>query len=171
MKRLIALFLVGLLVAPPASAGEKPGKPIDWEKVQTLKGGTEIVLTVTASQPTKVRLLFADEATLVTLKPTASKLPGGVQKALFEIGAQWPSILNTGATYSSERLRVSQDGIFNRDTKLAGLADVVRQTPREEVQQVAEPPHSHVARHIASAVAVAVGVLLILVATLPYFED
>jgi hypothetical protein len=76
LKRHIAMTLVGLLIAQPASAGEKPGKPIDWQKVQTLKSGTEMVLTVTGGQPTKVRLLFADETMIVTLKRTAPALPG-----------------------------------------------------------------------------------------------
>ena len=171
MKRGIAMVLVGLLVAPSASAGQKQGKPIDWQEAQKLKSGTEIVLTVTGDQPTKVRLLFADEATLLTLKPTAPKLPGGVQKSLFEIGAQWPGILNTGATWSSEHLRVAQDGIFDRDKKLAELSEVVQQTPRGGVQQIAEAPHSHVGRNILIGVGVAVGVLLIIMATVPYFED
>ena len=37
MKRVIAMTLIGLLVAPPASAGQKQGKPIDWQKAQKLK--------------------------------------------------------------------------------------------------------------------------------------
>jgi len=171
MRRIIATILIALLVAPPASAGQKQGKPIDWQKTQTLRPGTEIVLTVTGGQPTKVRLLFADEATLVTLKPTARQLPGGVERLLFSVSSQWPGIFNTGATYSSERLRVSQDGIFDRDQKLADLADVVQQTPRAGVQQIAEAPHSHVGRNILIGVGVAVGVLLIIMATVPYFED
>ena len=171
MKRVIAMILIDLLVAPPASAGQKQGKPIDWQKAQTLKPGTEVVLTVTGAQPAKVRFLYADETALLTLKPTAPKLPGGVEKLLFSVGSEWPGIFNTGATYSSERLRVSQDGIFDRDQKLADLADVVQQTPRAGVQQIAEAPHSHVGRNILIGVGVAVGVLLIIMATVPYFED
>jgi len=29
MKRIIAMVLIGLLIAPPASAGQAPGKPIE----------------------------------------------------------------------------------------------------------------------------------------------
>jgi hypothetical protein len=171
MKRITATILIGLLVAPPASAGQKQGKPIEWQKAQKLKPGTEIVLTFTGGQPTKVRLLFADETTIVTIKPTAPKLPGGAEKVLLSVGPQWPSIFNTGVTYSDERLRVSQSGIFDRDKKLADLADVVQQTPRGGIQQIAEAPHSHVGRNILIGVGVAVGVLLIIMATVPYFED
>ncbi len=171
MKRVIATVLIGLLVAPPASAGQKPGKPIDWQKAQKLKPGTEIVLTITGGQPTKVRLLFADEATLVTLEPTAPKLPRGVEKALRSVGPLWPGIFNSGATYSSERLRVSQDGIFDRDKKLAELSEVVNLRSCGSVQEIAEPPHSHVGRNIAIVVGVAVGVLLVIMATVPYFQS
>jgi hypothetical protein len=169
MRRIIATILIALLVAPPASAGQKQGKPIDWQKTQTLRPGTEIVLTVTGGQPTKVRLLFADEATLVTLKPTAPTLPGGVEKLLFSVGSEWPEIFNTGATYSSERLRVSQDGIFDREQKLAELSDAVQRTPRGDVRAVSEPSHSHVGRNILIGVAVVVAGLL--VAVLIYGRD
>jgi hypothetical protein len=161
MKRLIAMVLIGLLVAPPASAGQKQGKPIDWQKAQTLKPGTEVVLTVTGGQPTKVRFLFADDTMIVTLKPTAPKLPGGVKKFLFSVGPHWPGILNTDATFSDERLRVSQDGIFDRDTKLAGLADVVQHTPRVDVREILGPP-SHRLRNILIITATAAGLLLLI---------
>ena len=56
IKRIIATILVTLLVAPPAFASEKPGKPIDWQKVQTLKAGAKIFLTVSGGQATQVQL-------------------------------------------------------------------------------------------------------------------
>jgi hypothetical protein len=171
MKRAIATVLIGLLVAPPASAGQKQGKPIDWQKAQTLKVGTEIVLAVAEGQPTRVRLLFADETTLVTMKASAPKLPGGVKNVLFSVGPLWPGILNTGATFiSDERLRVSQDGIFDRDKKLAELSDVVQQTPRGQVQAISEAPRSHRGRNIAIVVGVAVGMLLGIPATVAYSQ-
>ena len=158
MKRLIAMILIGLLVAPPASAGQKQGKPIDWQKAQTLKPGTEVVLTVTGAQPAKVRFLYADETALLTLKPTAPKLPGGVEKLLFSVGSEWPGIFNTGATYSSERLRVSRDGIFDRDKKLADLSDVV--------QQIAKP-RGHPLRN-ALIIASVVGAVILIYGALSF---
>ncbi len=139
MKRVIAAILTGLLVAPPAWAGQKPDNPIDWQKAATLKAGTEIVLTVTGGQPTKVRVLFADETMVITLKPTAPKLPGKVDKFLLDVGPRWPSVIDDGRTYAFEPLRVSAEGIFDRDEKLADLADVVQQTPRAEVREILKP--------------------------------
>ena len=139
MKRVIAAILIGLLVAPPASAGDKPGKLIDWQKAQTLKAGTEIVLTVAGGRPTKVRVLFVNETTLVTLKPNTPKLPGGVEKFLIGVGPKWPAVLSGSATSAAEPLRVSKDGIFDGDQRLAALADVVQQTSRGDVQEIAKP--------------------------------
>ena len=45
MKRIVALVLIGALIAPPALARPTEGKPISWQKAQTLKAGTEIVPT------------------------------------------------------------------------------------------------------------------------------
>ena len=162
MKRIIAMILIGLLVAPPTSAGQKHGKPIDWQKVQKLKPGTEIVLTATGGQPTKVRLLFADEATFVTLKATSPKLPGRVQDALFGLGSKWLGILNEGQRQTVDQVRVSQDGIFDRDKKLADLADLVQQTPRGDVVEISDPHHSHVARNVFIGAAVVCGLLFAL---------
>jgi hypothetical protein len=83
-------------------------------------------------------LLFAGEASLVTLKPRAQKLPGGVEKFLLSIGPAWPGIVNTGATYSAHELRVSKDGVFDGNSKLADLADVVQQWSPEEVVEISE---------------------------------
>jgi hypothetical protein len=139
MKRIITMVLIGLLVAPPASAGQTPGKPIEWQKARTLKAGTEIVLTVAGGQPRKVRVLFVDEATLVTLEPTTPKLSGGVEKFLVGVGPKWPAVLSGSATSTAAPLRVSKEGIFDGDQKLAALADVVQQTSRGDVKEIAKP--------------------------------
>jgi hypothetical protein len=161
MKRLIAMILVGLLVAPPASAGEKPGKPITWKNVQQLKPGTEIVLTVTGGQPTTVRLLFADDTVLMTRK-TLPTLPGRVEKFLIGVGPAWPGIVRAGASYTAESLRVTRDGIFDGDQKLADLADVLQQTPPEEVVGISEGPRGHPKRNFAIFLLILTGVAIIL---------
>jgi hypothetical protein len=151
MKRVIAVILISLLVAPTASAGQKPPKLIDWQKAQQLKPGTEIVLTVSGGQPTKVRLLFADEAILMTLKATAPKLPRRVEEFLLDVGPRWPSVVS-GGSWTFNRLQVSPKGIFDGDEKLVDLAAVVQQTPRTDVLEIAEPPHSHVLRNVLGVV-------------------
>ena len=148
MRRIVAVVLITLLVAPPALADQKQGKPISWEKAKKIGAGTEIVLTVTGGQPTKERLLFADEALIVTLKTTAPELPGKVTKFLFGLGPLWPAILD-GESCTDGKLRVSQSGIFDRDKKLADLAEVVQLTPRGDVFEIAKARPSHVVRYIA----------------------
>ena len=97
------------------------------------------MLTVTGGQPTKVHVLFVDEATLVTVKPTAPKLPGGVEKLLVGVGPKWPAVLSGSATSTAAPLRVSKDGIFDGVQKVAALADVVQQTSRGDVKEIAKP--------------------------------
>ena len=132
------MVLIGLLIAPPASAGQTPGKPIEWQKTRSLKAGTEIVLTVAGGEPTKVRLLFADDANIITLKPTTA-LPGRVAKFLLKIGAEWPAVLSGSATSTNASLWVSKDGIFDGDQKLCALACAVQQTARGDVKEIAKP--------------------------------
>jgi len=138
MRRIVATILIALLVAPPASTGQTPGKPIEWQKTRSLEAGTEIVLTVAGGEPTKVRLLFADDANIITLKPTTA-LPGRVAKFLLKIGAEWPAVLSGSSTSTNASLWVSKDGIFDGDQKLCALADAVQQTARGDVKEIAKP--------------------------------
>ena len=133
MKRTIAAVLIASLVAPPASARQKP---VEWEKVKKLPPGTEVVLTVAGGQPTKVHLVFADDARLLTLKDPGPRLSKGVEQFLFRAGPYWHDIVERGGTYRGGTLRVSQDGLFDGGTKLADLTDLVQQTPRAEVVEV-----------------------------------
>ena len=166
MKRVIAVILTSLLVTPPASAAEKPGKPIDWQKAKTLRAGTEIFLTTTDGQPEKVRLLFVDETTLVTLKTTSQKMPDQLEKLLFKIGPKWPAVLNGSATVTKAPLCVSKDGIVYHDQKWASLANVVQQTSRGDVQQIAKVPGHGLRNTLVITGVVAVGILVFIAATI-----
>jgi len=164
MKRTVAVILISLLVAPPASAGQKPGKPIRWEKAQQLRAGTEVMLTVTGGQPTKVRLLFADDSILVTFKPDAPKLPGKVESALVSIGSGWPAVLDRRASFEDHSIRVSPEGVFDGAQKVADLGDVIQQTRRGDVVGISEPPHSNLTLYVVIASAIAAVVFWILLA-------
>lgn len=133
MKRSLAAVLIASLVASPASAGQKP---VEWEKVKKLSPGTEIVLTVAGGQPTKVHVMFADDARLLTLKEQGPKLSRRVEQFLFRAGPHWHDIVDRGGTYRGGTLRLSQAGLFDVDRKLADLTDLVQQTPRAEVAEV-----------------------------------
>jgi hypothetical protein len=172
MQRIVAVILVILLVAPPASAGQKPNAPVDWDKVQRLKPGTTITLSIRGQAPTKVRFLFADETMLVTLKPTQSKLSGRVERTLFSTGSQCPAILNTGGGVEDDRVRVLRDGVFDGTEKVGNLPDLVQQTPREDVLNIPEvAPHSHWVRNILIGFAIAVSIVFIALAASGYLES
>ena len=158
MRGAVAVILIGLLVAPPVSAAQKLGKPIEWQKVQTLKPGTEIVVRFTGGGYRKVRLLFADEKVLITMKPDAPNLPARVERLLYGVGAEWPGLVEGAGSYEDQRLRVSRDGIFDGDKKLVDLADVIQRSPRADVREITTPPR-HTSRNVRIGVAVAVGVV------------
>ena len=139
MRRAISVILICLLVAPPASAAQNLGKPIEWQQVQTLKPGTELVVRFARGGYRKVRLLFADEKVLFTMKPDAPKLPGRVERLLYGVGAGWPGLVEGAGRFEDRRLRVSRDGIFDGDTKLADLADVIQRSPLADVREITAP--------------------------------
>jgi hypothetical protein len=146
MKRAVAIMLIALLVASPVPAGQKPNKQLDWQK---LKAGMQIVLTVAGGETVTERVLFVDDAILVTRRAPPPKLPGRVETALVDAASYWRSILNAGTTYRPDSVRVSQDGIFDGDKKLAELTEVVRYTPRGDVLAISQAAHSHVGRNVA----------------------
>ncbi len=171
MHRIVAVILVMVLLAPPAWAGQTSAKPIARSKLPALAAGTKVTLTVRDQPPTNVRFLFADEATVVTLKPTSVKLGKRVEHILLGFGFLWPGILNRGESVEDDRVRVSQNGIFDGDRKVCDLADVVQQTPREDVLSIAEPPHSHALRNFLIGAAIAVATVFIAMAASGYWED
>jgi hypothetical protein len=110
MKRVIATLLIALLVAPPASAAEKPGKPMVWETVQTLQAGQIVFVTTSGGKPAKTQLLFADEATLYTTKPEVATLSMEVLRALYKVRAEWPAVARGEKDHTLGNLRVSKKG-------------------------------------------------------------
>jgi hypothetical protein len=161
MRRIVAIILVSLLVAPPAAAAQKAGEPFTWQDALTLKAGTEILLTVTGGQPTKVRFLFADDTMLLTLNPARPNLSPHVEHALVGIGMQWPAILDGGLTLGGNGVRVSQDGVFDGSQKVGDLAELTQQTPRGDILAVSAVPRSHRVRNIAVVAAIAGAMILI----------
>lgn len=61
-------------------------------------------------------------------------------------------------------MRVSSDGIFDGDQKVAELPAMVQQTPRGAVRGIWEPAHSHLIRNIVIVGAIAaIGVVVFIV--------
>ena len=139
MTRIIAVILITLLVAPSASAGPRRGKPINWEKVQKLKAGSKLILTTQGGQPTEVRLLYADDATLFTMRDKSAKLAPRIAVFLQNVGAEWPAVASGEADHVWGELRVSMDGIWSSGEKLYNLGEVVQFSSRSEVKELGVP--------------------------------
>ena len=161
MKRIVAVILISLLVAPPALADQKPGKPITWKKAQQLKAGTEVWLTVKDSPPAKVKVLFADDLTLVTLKPGTAKLPERVERVVLTTGSHWPDIVYRGGSFMTGGVRVSQEGVFDGDQKVADFT----QTPRGDVLGINPASHKHWGRIILVTALIVGGFILLVLTT------
>ena len=151
------MILVCLLVAPPALAAEKPGKPVAWAKIQTLKAGSTIFVTTGGGKTTKAQLLFADETTLFTMRSESAALPPRIKVFLQNVGAEWPAVARGEKDHDWGDLRVSKDGVFGSDEKLCSLAEVIQLTSRRDVTEIARP-RSHRAAWIVLGV---VGLLLL----------
>jgi len=163
MRRVVALVLIGALIAPSVSAAQAEGKPISWQEAKKLKAGTKIVLTITGGQPVTERILFVNDSILVTRKAAPPKLAERVEKALLDSGSWWPEVFDHGATCKSGSVRVSLNGVFDGDRRVADLMDVVRHTPRADVLSVSEQAHSHVSGSKVVIVAVVVFVAIFVV--------
>jgi len=133
--------IASAIAALPQSVGDQePNKVSDWSRVQALPRGTEIILTVIGGPTAPFRLLAATDSAVFVLKPTAVELPGRVEGALVGIGDQWPLIFSGGMTYAETKgVRVAQDGIFDRDQRVAYLDQVVQRTAREDVSEIRGP--------------------------------
>lgn len=148
MKRIVAVVLITVLVAPPAWA-QQSKKPLDWKRVQRLEPGTRITLTVSRGTTTKALFLYADEATLFTLRTTEPPLSGRVRGVLVRIGSDWPRVLSHAPSRTVDGVRVSDEGVFDGPRKLGDLAELIQQTPRADVLAAREQGEgSHVGRNV-----------------------
>ena len=73
-------------------------------------------------------------------------------------GSHWPNILYRGGSNTTDQVRVSKDGVFDGDRKVAD----VTQTPRGDVRGIWEPAHSHRGRNILIAAVIGVVVFFVL---------
>ena len=94
--------------------------------------------------------------TLVTLKPDTPKLPGRVKEALIRTVPHWPDILYRGGsiTITTGQVRVSKNGVFDGDRKVADLT----LTPRGDVAGISRAQEG-LGPFFTIFIAVAVGIV------------
>jgi len=135
MRRIVATILIALLVHHPRLDGSRRrASRSSGRSTRSLEAGTEIVLTVAGGEPTKCACCSADDANIITLKPTTA-LPGRVAKFLLSTGTEWPAVLSGSATTTdapSGRRRMGSSTVIR---SWCALADAVQQTARGDVKE------------------------------------
>ena len=134
MKRLVAVVLVSLLVAPPMTAAQPPAGQSDWSRVRKVGYGTSILVTLDDGRRLALRVLGADESALYGFQTLEGKLTGRVERTLADVSATWTRIL-TGSIIVNDKVRISLDGIFDDGRKVAD----VQQAPRDGIRMISGP--------------------------------
>jgi hypothetical protein len=140
-----------LTAGVPAVRQEDTRPEDEWSRVQRLNPGTSLTVVLNNGERVRGRLVFCDAAALITRNPDGPRLPARVEQALFGMDSAWSTILAGGGT-SSGQVRVTREGIFDGDVRVADLTQVIHQTTRDEISEIWGP-----ARKRGSAVGAVAG--------------
>ncbi len=122
-------------LGPVAAAGQETRQASSWSAVQRLEPGSEIVVRTRDGVSHFGKAALADEAGFIVIKRVDPPLPGHVERALVGLGPRL-SVAVQGAPMNAETVRLSREGIFDGEQKLAALEDVVRRFDRATVAEV-----------------------------------
>ncbi len=168
MKSALSLMLVASLVgsAPPVAAQARTESKSGWSRLRTLAPGTEVTLSVQGSQPVTRYVVQADESKLTVLNLSAPTLTAVARHALRDIASKHPdyfmSAAQGGTFLLDKNLRLTRDGVFIADQKVADFGQVVETIARTDVVEIA--PISKHGHKVLWAVLSGVGVYLVIVA-------
>jgi hypothetical protein len=158
MKSIICASAVAASLLAHAVAAAQPARALaDWATVRRLEPGVKIVVAVRAGGRQTCQMAFADETTLVIVRPSGSGAVALVSDALRAIGPNWPAILG-GRDWRVGALRVSREAVRAADGERVG--DVVL-IARQEVFEIRrpEPTEGRDLRLAAGIAAIAFGAL------------
>jgi hypothetical protein len=112
-----------------------------WSRVRKLKPGTAVIVTVRASAPASRYFVAGDASNLTVLNVGAPTLPIVARNVLRDLASTHPeyflSALKGGALALDKNVRVSPDGVFVADRKVADLAQVIEEFGRGEITEIA----------------------------------
>jgi hypothetical protein len=165
LKSTISITLVMCLItgALPASAQEKiasarplaeavareaarltgASRPPDdsaWSRVRELEPGIEIAVTMKGSPPRQQHFLAGDESSLTVLNAAAMDISSSVKQVLVDTASDHPIyfvLAQQGKTFPLDGdVRLTREGIFVGDQKVADLEQIVVQTARASVAEI-----------------------------------
>jgi len=161
MKKLLSAVLIALLAGMPALAeAQSSGKPAqppkaaksskqawaDWSKVARIEAGSTINLTVAGNLRVARMFVSANDAGMTVLNLSAPSLSGRVKSVLRDTATEHPERYDS--SFKVDDVRVSQDGVFLKDQRVAATDDVVIRVPRERVVEVSRPKENVAAARI-----------------------
>jgi hypothetical protein len=108
--------------------------------VRKLTAGTEVVVTVQGSQPSKRYVVQADDSDLTVLNLTDPTLPRAARRALLDMASNQPEYFKgQKGAFVDKEVRVGPDGVFVADRKVADLGQIVERIPRTDVSEIRSP--------------------------------
>ena len=135
----VAVLLSGSIVAGSAKAAAAQSDT-DWSRVQRLKPGTPITVTLQGLPARERQVIAVDDSNLTVLNTTDSRLPSEIQDTLREVAVTHPEYLlraSSGNPVVLERsLRIEQDGVFIDGRKLASLPEILETNTRRDVGRI-----------------------------------
>lgn len=137
-------LLLSTTIAAPASAqvdAEPRGRSADkdWSRVRALDPGKEIGVSLGDSSTVERLFVSADESTLTLLNLTDSPQVAKAARTLPEIVSRHPEYFTgaaKGRTYLVDNLRLSPEGVFVADSKVAELQRVIETSERRAVAEI-----------------------------------
>ena len=134
-----------------------------WSRVRRIAPGAEVTVTVRGSQGAKRYFVVANQSELTVLNLNHDQVPRAGADALRRTVASHPEIfIGTGplGTFVDGAVRVTPDGVFRGDQKVADLTEIVERLARADVIDVATDQF-HYKGLVITLAAVAAGLIIL----------
>lgn len=141
-REAIRLADAGELTSSSGEAVQQSGKPAEsnWSRARELEPGTEIAVTVKGSLPGPRYFVALDESYLTVLNLADPAMPAAATRVLVDAASEHPLhfvVAQQGGTFLlDENVRLTPDGIFLGDRKVAELEQIVVQIVRDSVAEI-----------------------------------
>ena len=138
MRETVRLAAEPALVEAAQQAGESTNA--EWSRVRKLKPGAEIMVTANGSQPGERYVLFTDESGITILNLADPTLPAGVREVLRHVAERNPAHVTDAqksGTFVLDNVRLTSEGVFVADRKVADLGSLVDTVARADVIEIA----------------------------------
>jgi hypothetical protein len=139
INRAITRESARLAAVPRGAEGRRvtAAEELGWSRVRKLEPGTEITVTAAGAASRTLYLLDADDSTITVLDLGGLTLAAPARSALQRLAASHPRHFTepraSEAVRSDENVRLTSDGVFIADQKVAELERIVGRIPRSGV--------------------------------------